>query len=79
MRHRAALVLFVTALGVSRAHAQEPPPRIGPFVVDVHASLPSLPTESQQLADSRGGQNLGYKFLPNYRAWVIAVSVDELN
>jgi hypothetical protein len=59
MRHLATLVLFITVIGVSRVRAQEPPPRIGPFVVDVHASIPTFPTDSQPLADSRGVQNLG--------------------
>ena len=32
--------------------AQEPPPRIGPFVVDLHATVPRFPQDAQ-LADSR--------------------------
>jgi len=34
--------------------AQEPPPRIGPFVVDIHGTMPRFPSDDQQLADSRG-------------------------
>ena len=41
------------ALSARPALAQGPPPRIGPFVVDVHGTLPRFPRE-QQLADSRG-------------------------
>ncbi len=33
--------------------AQEPPPRIGPFVVDLRATVPMFPDDSQQLAASR--------------------------
>lgn len=58
MRLLALLVLFTTAFGVARANAQDPPPPIGPFIVDVHASLPGFPTDSQDLAASRGVGNL---------------------
>ena len=57
MRHlagRAPLLLLFTIAIAARAGAQEPPPPIGPFVVDVHASLPGFPTDSTQLANSRG-------------------------
>ena len=51
--------MFLTVgFAASRALAQDPPPRIGPFVVDVHASIPSFPSDSQELADSRS-VNLG--------------------
>lgn len=33
--------------------AQEPPPRIGPFVVDVHGTVPRFPSDDPQLAASR--------------------------
>jgi hypothetical protein len=59
MRLLALLVLFTTTFGVARAHAQDPPPPIGPFIVDVHASLPGFPTDSQELAASRGVDNVG--------------------
>jgi hypothetical protein len=36
-----------------RAAAQDPPPKIGPFVVDLHATVPRFPADPQ-LADSRG-------------------------
>jgi hypothetical protein len=46
----AALILFCPL----PARAQEPPPPIGPFVLDVHATVPRFPSEDQQLAASRG-------------------------
>src|SRR5215831_5563181 len=50
MRFVVALILL--AVG-SPAFAQEPPPKIGPFVVDLHGTVPRFP-DSQELADSRG-------------------------
>jgi len=51
------LIRLAAALGVvlcaSAARAQEPPPPIGPFVVDLHATVPQFPSENQLLADSR--------------------------
>jgi|SRR5579884_2714173 len=52
---RVALVLLTLA-AASPARAQEPPPKIGPFVFDLHATVPRFPTEVQTLADSRGMQ-----------------------
>lgn len=44
----------LTFLACARsARAQDPPPRIGPFVVDVHGTFVSFP-EDQLVADSRG-------------------------
>lgn len=40
-------------LAARSASAQGAPPRIGPFVVDVHGTVPRFP-RNQQLADSRG-------------------------
>jgi hypothetical protein len=40
-------------LAAAPAFAQEPPPKIGPFVVDLHGTFPRFPSE-QELADSRG-------------------------
>jgi len=51
MRRLGIFVFLITALA-SRVDAQDPPPRIGPFVVDVHMSIPAFPTDSQQLAES---------------------------
>jgi hypothetical protein len=45
---------MVTALALAPpAGAQEPPPRIGPIVVDLHGTFGSFP-EDQLVADSRG-------------------------
>lgn len=50
----ATLVLAVAALAIPvSAVAQDPPPKIGPFVVDLHGTVPRFPSD-QQLADSRG-------------------------
>jgi len=43
-----ALLIFCAAA----ARAQEPPPKIGPFVVDLHGTVPSFP-EAEPLAASR--------------------------
>ena len=47
-----ALIICLT-LG-SRADAQEPPPPIGPFVVDLHGTFPMFPNDLLELAKSRG-------------------------
>jgi outer membrane protein with beta-barrel domain len=47
----AAALLVVCA--ARPAAAQDPPPRIGPFALDLHLTLPTFPTEDQQLAASR--------------------------
>jgi hypothetical protein len=54
MRRVIGLLLALVALFSSSAFAQEPPPRIGPFVVDLHASVPRFPNEDAQLSASRG-------------------------
>ncbi len=58
MRALRLRLLFVALIGVwlvaRPAAAQDPPPRIGPFVVDVHGTMPRFPSDDQQLADSRG-------------------------
>lgn len=46
--------LAALALGPLAASAQDPPPRIGPFVVDLHGTIPRFPGESQPLAESHG-------------------------
>jgi hypothetical protein len=49
------IVLLIGVLAVTRpALAQDPPPRVGPFVVDLHGTFPGFPSKDQQLADSRG-------------------------
>ena len=46
--------VFVLAILAAAAplHAQEPPPKIGPFVVDLHATVPRFP-DDPELADNR--------------------------
>jgi len=48
----AAALLVLCAASLVRA--QDPPPRIGPFVLDLHASVPTFPSDDAQLAESRG-------------------------
>jgi hypothetical protein len=49
-----SLLLFAVLLSTATvARAQEPPPRIPFFVVDLHGTVPRFPA-SQELADSRG-------------------------
>jgi hypothetical protein len=50
----ATLALLMCLTFGSHARAQEPPPRIGPFVVDLHATFPTFPNNVVQLANSRG-------------------------
>ncbi len=57
MRLVAALVCALGVLGAVSASAQEPPPKIGPFVVDLHGTVPRFP-EDLNLADSRGIQSI---------------------
>jgi hypothetical protein len=48
------LPLLLVLCGFARlSSAQEPPPRIGPFVVDLHGTVPRFPNDPQ-LAESRG-------------------------
>ena len=47
------VVLMMTF--VAPAQAQDPPPKIGPFVIDLHGTVPRFPQE-QPLADSRAVQ-----------------------
>lgn len=48
------VVLLWACLIAPPVAAQDPPPRIGPFVVDVHGTMPRFPADDQQLAESRG-------------------------
>ena len=40
---RSSLILFLV-LSAATARAQDPPPKIGPFVVDLHATVPKYPS-----------------------------------
>ena len=44
---------MVAIFAATAAAAQDPPPKIGPFVADVHFTVPRFPSDPQ-LADSRG-------------------------
>jgi len=50
----APLALVMCLTFCSRARAQEPPPRLGPFVVDFHGTFPTFPNDVVPLANSRG-------------------------
>ena len=56
MRTSGALLLLLILLfgAVPPAAAQDPPPRIPLFVVDLHGVVPMFPSDSVQLAASRG-------------------------
>jgi len=54
MRRLFPILLGVLLLSSASASAQEPPPRIGPFVIDFHATVPRFPDDNAQLATSRG-------------------------
>lgn len=47
-----ACASLIVLLAANRALAQDPPPRIGPYVVDLHATVPRFP-QDVQLAQSR--------------------------
>jgi hypothetical protein len=65
MRRIASFACAFTILLSAPAFAQEPPPRIGPFVVDLHGTVPRFP-EDVNLAASRPGPSgeLGLADLP---------------
>jgi hypothetical protein len=52
--HVAVALAIVGAATVSPARAQDPPPRIGPLALDLHATVPRFPSANEPLADSRG-------------------------
>jgi hypothetical protein len=60
LRLPTAAALLLTLASSSSVAAQEPPPRIGPFVIDLHGTVPNFPDDAQ-LAASRG---LGQGDLP---------------
>jgi len=47
------LALVVLLSTAAPARAQDTPPRIGPFAIDLHATVPQFPSENVQLAESR--------------------------
>jgi hypothetical protein len=53
MKWRGSLACAALLLAASTAGAQEPPPKIGPYVVDLHGTFMKFPA-NQTLADSRG-------------------------
>lgn len=67
--------LLVSSLWISPAAAQAPPPRIGPWVFDFHATVPRFPKE-KALADSRGltetelpGRGFGLQLGAHFYPW----------
>lgn len=68
--------------------AQDPPPRIGPYVIDLHATIPRFPGDDGQLAESRGvatnelpgaglGLHGGVHFYPfSWKAVTFGIGVD---
>ena len=81
----AFLVMLSVSLAARPVHAQDPPPRIGPFVIDLHGALPNFPSDDSLLADSRGmklaelpGSGLGFQvgahlYLLRWRAMTVGV------
>src|SRR6266498_3922683 len=51
---RVAFVSFVIVAIAASSAAQEPPPRIGPIVIDLHGTVPRFPDDDPGLAESRG-------------------------
>jgi len=51
MRFAFVLLILTAASSVS---AQEPPPKIGPYVIDLHMTIPRFPSDDTNLAASRG-------------------------
>ena len=49
-----SILLSIVLLGARPARAQDPPPRIPWFAVDLHGSVPRFPSDDQELANSRG-------------------------
>jgi hypothetical protein len=47
------MLVAILLTGAYPVHAQDPPPRIPWFAVDLHGSMPKFPSDDQSLADSR--------------------------
>src|SRR5438093_1935510 len=54
MRRAVLVGCVLWTLAAGTASAQEPPPRIGPIVLDLHGTIPRFPDEDPALAASRG-------------------------
>ena len=52
---RFVLVLLILT-AASPVYAQDPPPKIGPYVIDFHVTVPRFPADDPNLAASRGMQ-----------------------
>jgi hypothetical protein len=90
MRHLAGLFICFTIAGAARVNAQDPPPRIGPFVVDLHATIPLFPNDALQLAQSRnlqpaelpgrgfGGQIGVHIYLLRWRALTVGIGGEAI-
>ena len=50
------VLVLATLAAASPVFAQEPPPKIGPYVVDLHLTVPRFPSDDANLALSRGMQ-----------------------
>ena len=51
---RVAFATVMVVLSVRTSAAQDPPPKIGPFVFDLHGTVPRFKRDDLQLAESRG-------------------------
>jgi hypothetical protein len=48
-----SILVLIVLIGAQPLRAQDPPPRIPWFAVDLHGSVPRFPSDDQVLADSR--------------------------
>jgi hypothetical protein len=90
MRRLACLAICITLVCAARVNAQEPPPPIPRFVVDLHATVPLFPNDVQQLADSRnlqlaelpgrgfGGQVGVHVYLLRWRALTVGIGGEAI-
>jgi hypothetical protein len=68
MRSLVASLVVLLVFAARPARAQDPPPRIPFYVIDLHGTVPRFPSDDQALADSRGmllaelpGSGLGFQ------------------
>jgi hypothetical protein len=90
MRRLACLAIYITLVCAARVNAQEPPPPIPRFVVDLHATVPLFPNDVQQLAASRnlqlaelpgrgfGGQVGVHVYLLRWRALTVGIGGEAI-